>query len=149
MLLCLLVSCGGGDPTRTADDSSPATSASSTPSSAATSATSDVVPVSMSTACQLLGADNVLTRAQKEIQAFIDHPDLSHNDPAKLHRISKDFEDVAVRAPERLAVQLRAMSEPMQTIADVIETQENQSIDLQGYRAGGIEVIHLCGPKAL
>ena len=103
----------------------------------------------MGTACHLLGFDNVLTRAQKQMDAFVDHPDGSKSNPQKLRALVGDFEDVAVRAPDRLAAQLRAMSTPFDQLAEIFRTGNNTTLDLQGYRAGGIEVLSLCGAKAL
>jgi len=39
------------------------------------------------------------------------------------------------------------MAQPLLQIADALDTQQNSTVDLQNYRAGGLEVIKLCGGK--
>jgi len=141
----LLTGCGADSDSASSDDS-PTTETSSsatTPSEPTTEAS--VVPVSLQTACQLAGNDRILQRAQREISTFVDHPDLSQTDAETLGRIVRDIEDVAVRSPDRLSAQFGALAQPLRDLIAGIKAQENQTIDLQGYRAAGLEIVNLCG----
>jgi PBP1b-binding outer membrane lipoprotein LpoB len=131
-------------PTETTDEPTPpaSTSESSEPQP-------EVVPVSMATACDLLGADKVITGSMDVMQEFVNNPDLSKTEPEELRRVIRDIEDVRVRAPEKLALQLGATSLPFEQLLEIVETQKNQSVDLQGFRAAGLEMIRLCGPALL
>jgi len=145
--LVLLGGCSGtGESTEAESGASPTpTSASPTPTPSPTPSPSpSPVVVSLQTTCELLFNAGDRSVAQRAI-SFVQKQNYSQaKDLSRAQDLAEDLEGISVRAQPEFRPYLDAMLATARDLEDQLTTGQGREMDLQDFRAAGLELVGLC-----